>query len=368
MQLKTKPILLAILIIFGAAIAAFVFTSNFRYTSPIAVKNYIKTHSQDVSILCIEPGNPNNFYKHQPDSLFPLAGTMKIVLLGAYAKEAAAGNLKSSETVALEEINRYYLAGTDGGAHDAFIKSITGREDRITLDDVVTGMTTYGSNAAFDYLLSRMPEQAYENITNSAGLDKIYRPQSFLGLYLFMNNHETGIYAEEELTSPEIREEEARLASLYAFDPGWREAEIDYQKKYVNLAPTYIQKEVVGKIGDQGSINDMVKLMMAAYGFEPGFTADEQQIMRKQLEWPMKVNPENTKKFSTLGSISGVWPAVFSSLWYGKNAEGKNVFLAVYYRNVPDDFWNTWLTTFTHQQFESQILQAGDCSEFPEIQ
>ncbi len=368
MQLKTKPILLAILIIFGIAIAAFVFTSNFRYTSPTAIKNYLRTHGNDVSIFCLEPQNPKNSFFHQSEELFPLAGTIKIVLLTAYAGETVAGTLMADELINLDEVNRYFLAGTDGGAHSEFLKSLDNKIGKITMDEIVTGMTTYGSNAAFDYLLSRLKKSDFELISKNNQLDRIYNPQSFLGLYLFMNNHETGLYADEELTESEIRNEEDRLASKYVFDSSWRKAENKYQEKYINLAPAYIQKEVVGKIGNQGSAKDMLRLMMAAYDYEPGLTSSEQQIMQKHLEWPMKLNPENTKKYSRLASISGVWPAVFTSIWYGKTSEDKSTFLGVFYRNIPDDFWNTWMTTFTHQQFESQILSTGNCSQFPRNQ
>ena len=65
-----------------------------------------------------------------PTSVYPLASTIKIMILGVYAQGVAAGKYDPEERVALAELDAYYLPGTDGGAHPDFLKAVTPDEKR----------------------------------------------------------------------------------------------------------------------------------------------------------------------------------------------------------------------------------------------
>jgi hypothetical protein len=261
-------------------------------------------------------------------------------------------------------LERYFLPGTDGGTHPEFIKSLGAGRATLTLDEAVDGMVHYGSNAATDALLARLSAVDFSRFYQRLGLEHTSQPSSFLGLYLFIKNHETGMYAEEELTAPEALDEQARLAGLFINDPAWRTAEVSFISKPTNVAPVNIQKQVLNTYGMSGSARDMARLMQAAYGYNDALTPEAQIIMRQHLEWPARVNPENTKDFKVLASASGAWPGILTSAWYAQPFNAPAHILVVFYREMPDDFWNTWITTFTHQQLETLALTNGDCSLF----
>ncbi|MCX6082428.1 MAG: serine hydrolase [Chloroflexi bacterium] len=368
MQLKTKPIILSLIVIFGITILAFLVTSSVRYTSPTAVFQYIKTHPRDVAIVCLDPSKPQLGYFLNANEPFPLASTYKLVLLSAYANEVALGGLDPKETLPISELEKYYLPGTDGGAHLEFIKSLGTSRTSVNLDEVVDAMSTFGSNAATDYLISRLKKTDFPNLFKRLGLTQTSQPTSFLGLYLFINNHETGLYAEEQLSPEEIRAEQSRLADLFVNDPDWRKTEIEFITKPTNAAPLFVQKQVVSSFGVNGSANDISRILLAVYGNSSVFSSQEQTIMRNHLEWPMRHNPEKTKDFKVLASASGAWPAVLTSAWFAQTQNANARVLVVLYRNIPDDFWNTWISTFSHQQFENQVLSSSDCSLFHQVQ
>ena len=366
MQLKSKPIFLVFIIVLGLTAGLIYLIPTLLYTSPSAVYRYQKTHASDIAIACINlADSQNNFFqnKNQP---FPLASAIKIVLLTAYATEVSATHLNPNETITISDLDNFYLPGTDGGAHNEFINSLGANRTKLTLDEVVTGMTTYGSNAAADYLLNRLNKYDFNNLYHQLNLKNTNLPISFLGLYLFLNNHETGMYAEEVLSSEEAVEEQARLANLFKTNKKWREDEIKFVTKSTNAPPIEIQKQFLYTFGINGSVDDISKIFIEVYGDSKLFSNQTQSEIRSHLEWPLSINTNQTKEFTTLASVSGAWPSIFTSAWYSKSKISKPIILVVLYRNIPDVFWNTWLTTFSHQQFETNVLSSANCSLFPQ--
>jgi D-alanyl-D-alanine carboxypeptidase len=364
MQLKNKPIIIALVVALGLMTAAFFFTSYTRYTSRQAVLNYLSQNTANVAVACLDPTNPQVDFFHNGDEPFPLGSTFKLVLLTAYAEDAAAGRLDPQENIPVSDLEKFYLPGTDGGAHEEFIQARGAGNASLKLDEVVGGMVSYGSNAATDYLLSRLEAVDFPKLYLRLGLEQTSQPFSFLGLYLFIKNHETGMYAEEELTPAEVLAEQSRLENLFVNNPAWRAAEVDFIRKPTNAAPVNIQKQVIHAYGLRGSARDISRILLAAYGYHAALPPETQALMRQHLEWPARMNPENTKDFKTLASASGAWPGVLTSAWYAQTPEGNPHLLVVLYREMPDDFWNTWITTFTHQQLETLALVNGDCALF----
>lgn len=364
MQLKNKPIVITLIVVVGLMIAAFLITSYARYTSEQAALNYLRQNAENVAIACLDPANPQAGFYHNGDEAYPLASTFKLVLLAAYADEVAAGRLDPQESSPVSELDKYYLPGTDGGAQPEFLKSLGAGQTSLTLDQIADGMIHYGSNAATDALYLRLKDVDFPKLYQRLGLENTSQPFSFLGLYLFIKNHETGMYAEEDLTNAQVRAEQTRLQNLFVNDPAWRQAEVSFISKPTNAAPLYIQKQVINAYGMKGSARDMARILLAAYGYTDALPPEAQTILRQHLEWPARANPENTKDFKLLASASGAWPGVLTSAWYAQALNGGPHVLVVLYREMPDDFWNTWITTFTHQQLETLALANGDCGLF----
>ena len=363
MQLRPLPVILALIVALALLTGMFFLVSNARYSSDAAVRRYIVEHEADVAIECFDPSQPATAVTRNAETPFPLSSTFKLVLLAAYADQVASGALDPTEQIAPAELERYYLPGTDGDAHSQFIAAMGGGRDSFTLDEVVQGMVMYGSNASADYLAARLDPAAVDDLYRRLGLDQLESPFSYLGLYLFTTNHETGAYAEEEISLEDVRAEQLRLEQLYLTDAAWHAEEIAYLHNQANFAPLDIQKAVLGRYGMAGSARDLSRILLAAYGYIDGLPARAQQIVREQLEWPMRVDAANAEQFDVLATQSGAWPGILTSAWYGDPAgEGPPRILVVLYREMPDDYWNAWLVTFSHQELESKVLTTADCS------
>ena len=83
--------------------------------------------------------------------------TFKLAVLAAYAREVAAGRLDPGRARrARADVARWYLQGTDGGAHERALAAIPSRRGTLSLDGVVRAMVEFSDNAATDYLLARL--------------------------------------------------------------------------------------------------------------------------------------------------------------------------------------------------------------------
>jgi len=363
MRLRPLPIILALIIALCLIAVLFVTISYFRYSSDRAVLSYISRHKNDVAIACLDPARPELGLNHNADEAYPLASTFKLILLAAYADQVANGELDPQELISIKELERYYLPGTDGDAHSQFLGSLGEERETLTLSEAVDGMIVYSSNAAADYIGARLDDVDFVDLYRRLGLEHTDLPFSFLSLYLFMTNHETGPYAEEDLSLQAVRAEQTRLEQLFVNDPVWRAAEIEFVHNQGNFAPIMIQKQVVNKYGMSGSARDLTRLMLAAYGANDEVSSRMQATMRQHLEWPMRIDPTNSEVFAVLATKSGVWPGILTSVWYAEPAGGGPPrILSVLYRDMPDDYWNAWLVGFSHQTLETRVISTGDCS------
>jgi D-alanyl-D-alanine carboxypeptidase len=365
MRLRPLPIILAFVIALCLLAVLFVTISYFRYSSDRAVAGYIRSHPGDVAIACADPLHPETGFYHNADDAYPLASSFKLILMAAYADQVANGGLDPQEIIPLAEVEKYYLPGTDGDAHSRFLESLGAGRETLTLSEVVDGMIVYSSNAAADYLGSRLKDVDFPALYARLELEHTDLPFSYLGLYLFMTNHETGPYAEEEITLEEARAEQTRLEQLYVKDPAWRQAEIDFLHNQGNFAPVPIQKQVLHLFGMSGSARDLTRVMLAAYGYNDALSDDAQEIMGMHLSWPLRMDPSNVEEFDVLATKSGAWPGVLTSVWYAEPAGTEEArVLSVLYRSMPDDYWNAWLVSFSHQVLETKVLTTADCSLF----
>lgn len=137
-----------------------------------ALLSFFREHPNQVSLVFQVEGEL--FADQQPDRLLPLASTMKLLLLAGCSRLADEGLLDPEEPVSIQELDRFYLAGTDGGAHDAWKSELAVQRDApsatIPLKDVLRGMILYSSNANTEFVMRRLGRERLEGLPQSLGL------------------------------------------------------------------------------------------------------------------------------------------------------------------------------------------------------
>src|SRR5664279_1932444 len=93
-----------------------------------------------------------------------------------------------------------------------------------------SGMIRFSSNAAADYLHSRMTDADFEAFYRLLGITHTDIPVSLLGLFLAQDNHETGI-SKATLPRDEMRASTVEWANKYVSDAKWRYAERAYHRQ-----------------------------------------------------------------------------------------------------------------------------------------
>ncbi len=162
-----KKILIGVGIFIGITIVAIGLLVWYFYPKAEKVAQYITKHPETTSIVLVRNGE--RAIERNPQKAFPLASTMKIIVLIEYAEQAAKGLLDPKERIPIPDIDVFYVPNTDGGAHKAW-KEGEGIGDSPTIREIAGGMIKYSSNANTEWLMERL------------GLDNINTRLDSLGL------------------------------------------------------------------------------------------------------------------------------------------------------------------------------------------
>ncbi|MEP7292823.1 MAG: serine hydrolase [Chloroflexota bacterium] len=327
------------------------------------VLEYIAEAGEDVGIACYRVDQPFNGVFTNGDERYPLASTIKVMILGVYAQGAASGRFDPTERVPLADLDLYYLPRTDGGAHPAFLADVEADEDEtLSLLEVVYGMIRFSSNAAADYLHARMTDTDFEDFYALTGVINTEIPVSLLGLFLAQDNHETGI---SDMTMPreELRASAADWQDKYVNDAAWRAAERAYRpnasRRYltqgIQLIPT--QSAFFAKYDNRGTPEDFARVMAVVQSGEI-LSATAGAVMRATLSWPMQFEA-NRERFYTIGTKGGSLPGILTGVYFAQPKNREPLVLAVFYRNLPPDIYVTWLRSFEQQELEFYVLVNG---------
>lgn len=147
--------------------------------NPDYVMKHLKKNPESTSLYVAKNGE--TFINYESDEVRPLASTVKILIATEYALQAEKGIVNKETKVPLEQINRYYIENTDGGAHPTWLKAMKDTDkisnEEISLHEVAKGMIRYSSNANTDYLIDLLGIENINKLAETLDLtehEKIY--------------------------------------------------------------------------------------------------------------------------------------------------------------------------------------------------
>lgn len=297
----------------------------------------------------------------------PLASVAKIINLIAYAEAVEAGELDPASWIPLDEIERFYLPGTDLRAHRNALAELEARrliaQDPLStpLEEVPWMMIRHSSNAASDYLQAQLGQEAIESTAVGLGIESQTATCPFIGQFLIMANHERQDSdrraMEYFMQNPETYGYEVmRLASAYANDPSFRQREMVWRRPRPILNDQIFFSE---NLNAQASAQDYSRLMAQIMGNEIG-SSYVNILVRRVMEWPM-IFPSNQELFSTMGYKNGSLPGILNSVYYGQRLEdGAQVVVALFYRQLPTVTYRSWRQTLAHDELARWLLSEPE--------
>ena len=302
-------------------------------------------------------------YFSNADARYPLASTIKIMILGVYAQGAAAGRFDPTERVPLAALDAYYLPGTDAGAQPAFLEAVTPDADKtISLSEVVYGMIRFSSNAAADYLHARMTDDDFIELYRLLGIEDTDVPVSFLSLMLAQDNHETGI-SEATMPRDELRASAEQRADKYVNDLTWRAAERRYHRRntmrYEAVGKSLIKTQAAffEKYDNRGTPDDFAKVMATVQRGDT-LLPTAVAVMHSVLQWPMQFE-NNRDHFLAVGMKGGSLPGILTGAYFAQPKGGRPLVLTVFYHDLAPDRYMEWLHSYQQQELEFYVLQHG---------
>lgn len=304
-----------------------------------ALLRYLRAHRESSSmIVCSRTdGGMVCPTSHRADEPRPLASSVKIAVLVAYADAVVAGRVAPDEPVSLAEWERWYLPGTDGGAHARALETL-GVGEQTTLDTVVAAMIAHSDNAATDLVLDRLGFEAVD--ASLAALDIEMDPlHPLLGEFLLFGSEVT-------------REDDVRAAALAAVD-AWEAA----GRPDADLGGLGDQMRATGRLDHRASARSMARLVAATY--EPTYPQSAREIVHHHLQWPMR-RGGSFETLDTLGTKGGALPGVLTEVMVGEPSAGPQKgevrIVVLLMDDMPLAGWFAAISSFAHQQLMLKAL------------
>ena len=235
-------------------------------------------------------------------------------------------------------------------------------------------MIQHSSNANADFLLRYLSTDNFTALYEMLEIEDTDLPQNtFLGLFLLHNNHETGIFdLESDVSTEELHDEMLRLEEAYTTSETWRDDLNTYLTEYgSSLSVEELVEEqsaFFGTYGPFGTASDMIRVLDAIYTEDSIFSDEARQFLDKTLGWLFTINPANREVYEVLSFKGGSLSGILTSAWYIDPVGFDSIQLAVFYRDMPAETWIDWQATLPEQILELRVFALGEgCAPFAEI-
>lgn len=153
MKLLIIGLLLLLTLIIAFVVSGIAVNKHNMKKNKYDLLNYFKNHKVSLSLTIKENGR--NTLAINPDKKYPLASTMKIIIAYNFVKSAMNNKISIAEKVKLNELEKFYIKDTDGGAHLNWKYSIN-YPIEVSLLEIAKGMMQYSSNACTDFLIHKI--------------------------------------------------------------------------------------------------------------------------------------------------------------------------------------------------------------------
>lgn len=319
-------------------------TTTYADDAPLRpILDFLKSKPGDIALQALEvspDGEQTRLFGHNQSQPMPLASSMKIVILDAYARAVAAGTLDPMEKVRVSDWEGYYLPGTDGGAHPESLKAlgIAADEDgrakdgarSVDLDTIARFMIETSDNTSTDYLLARLGKDAIRGAIESEGLTGQTPIVPLSGLYV---SWFTDGEAYLKMTSAGRLAYTWTLAERVQADPLIRKPFAIPE----NPGPEEIARFIAlaHETPPMGTPQDYAALMGRVLSGE-GFEEKALDVMRRHLGWPLRGQPEGSNPLlKTLYAKGGSFDAgVLTQNCSFELRDGRRFSYSLFFRHI----------------------------------
>ncbi|EWG08675.1 D-alanyl-D-alanine carboxypeptidase [Cytobacillus firmus DS1] len=318
-----------ILILTAAVLAGFLYLKSKSIGDPESIIDYVQEHRETENMAMVIRYNDEDWVSINKDVPLPLASTVKIIVAIEYARQAADGKIDPQQKVDLKTLEKYYVPKTDGGAHEAWVKSLADDAENVPLSEVANGMIAYSSNANTDYLIKVLGIENVNKLSDVLQLsshEEMYPIVS--ALFIPMELMEDKGFTKEEALN------ELKIMSLEEY----RKRAINIHQKWETSPPQEKDKQEVVKVLDtefqkvwsdrlpRAAAGDYAELMKLLNS-KSYFSKEVHSYFDPVMEQLMK-NPSNREWLQHAGQKGGSTAFVFTISMYATDKEGNRIEMA----------------------------------------
>lgn len=308
---------------------------------------FLEQHPGDAALQIFRNDRP--LVSYHADRIMPLASTVKILIAIEYARQVAAGIQNPEELIPETLLDRFYVPGTDGGAHPAWKlflqKEQIDLQKGIPLKEVVNGMIIFSSNADAEYLMDKLGLEKINTVGKSLGIrqEKIYPFVSAL----FMANQFPGLSGDSLVRKLRSLNRRTYLADCSRIHLQLKNDSTGQFKKTLPVLTLDLQKVWSDRLPGSDAA-DYAKLMqkIAAGNY---FPPKVQSTIATILGWPMILNPANKAVYKQLGMKGGSTAFCLTLAAYAEDLENNKTALCL---------------LFNHLSLEDRLLLQKDLNAF----
>lgn len=310
-----------------AAIALlFTFLSFSTKADEKKLLKFIKDNPNKSALTILYNGEKTIGYNE--NRMMPLASTVKIIIAIEYAYQVTEGKIDKEEKIQLDEIDQFYVANTDGGAHPGWLKTLGDKsaDGSISIHEIAKGMILYSSNANTEWLSKRL---GLENINARIPLLELtdHSPVYYIVSSLFIGKEKFPDLKGDSLIS--------RLRALS--DSEYENVTTDIHEKLLtdskyrndqgdlSLPVQRVWSDRLTRSTTKEYAHLMTKINSTTF-FQP----EVQEIMEDLMEWPMVYNPKNREIYDHLGMKGGSTAFVLTDAIYATDKKSNKIEMAIF--------------------------------------
>lgn len=290
---------------------------------------WAEAHPRRAAVVVLSGDDPDPAIASSADRPMPLASTRKVLVLLAATRMVSAGRLDLDAPVPLADVERWYVPGTDGGAHPAAVADLG---EEWTVRTALDAMITYSDNAAADWLLDEVGgPAAVDALARDLGLSGQDPTWSFLGEYLAWARQPDRWLA----ASPAQRQRIAGRLAARTTGP-------------VTLGPIDLTRQrSLALASVRGTARDLAGLMRRVD--RSADAGDEAYVLaRDVLSWPRQ-DPDVAAAFPTFATKGGAFVGVLTEVTAIRARGREPVYVAQLYRALPPALEQHLRQTFLQQ-------------------
>jgi D-alanyl-D-alanine carboxypeptidase len=327
-----KKILIGVGLVFLFALIIFVWAYFTVKPDADKISDFVKKHPDKAAIYIVR--NDTVIADQNSDTIMPLASTVKIIIAIEFARQATAGIIKLDEDIDTLELDKYYLKGTDGNAHETWLKQIKKdtliKGSKVKLLEVAKGMIRFSSNANTEFLMDKLGFDNLNAQLDTLGLKghhKFYPFNSSLVLCQKPMDMEIKPFIEKLDLMPmdEYIKKSFEAHDKFKNDQTFKK-KFDAESIYIDQQKIWSNRMIGGSCKQYVSV--MQKINSRTY-----FDSVTQIILDDVFEWPMK-NKENKSNFKHLGMKGGSTAFVLTESLYARDFQNNQTAIALFFNNL----------------------------------